>query len=484
MDSTMKTLGIILRHEWRTLLADRTLWIITPLFALLIGYGIYNGSTWVDFQRTTLQAAQAEERTRLARAQEEIVAIQQGGKPASAFTNPQLPAVAAGRAGTRYALLPPGPLASLSVGQSDIYPYYFKVSSQSKQTFADNDEVENPTNLLAGRFDLAFVILYLFPLLILALCYNLLSAEREQGTLQMILSQPVSLRQFVLGKIGLRALVVLCLTLGFSIAGFLMGEVELQAEEAWLRMLLWVGIVGGYGAFWFALAIVVNAIGRSSATNATALAGLWLLFVLLIPSVLSVGASSLYPVPSRVEMVQATRRATAEATAKASQLLSKYLEDHPELTAGGQPDPNDFALRTLAIQDETERLVQPVLDRFDQQTLGQQELVDRLRFLSPAIVTQAALNEVAGTSLSRYRHFLGLVDRFHQEWRAFFTPLVVKRTMLQASDYPRFPSFQFEEEQLEMVARRVLTGILGMVLLTLLIGWVGFRALRRYSLAG
>jgi ABC-2 type transport system permease protein len=483
MDRIMKTLRIILQHEWRSLLADRTLWIVTPLFALLIGYGIYNGSTWVHFQRTTLAAARAEEGTRFARAQEEIAALEQGGKPASAFTNPRLPAVAAGRSGTRYALLPPGPLASLSVGQSDLYPYYFKVSSQSKQTFAYNDEVENPTNLLAGRFDLAFVILYLYPLLILALCYNLLSAEREQGTLQMILSQPVSLRQFVLGKIGLRALVVLFLTLGFSIAGFLLGEVEILAEGGWIRMLLWVGIVGGYGAFWFALAIVVNAIGRSSATNATALAALWLLFVLLIPSTLSVGVSALYPVPSRVEMVQATRRATAEATARASQLLSKYLEDHPELTAGGQTDPNDFAIRTLAIQEETERLVQPVLDHFDQQTLGQQALVDRFRFLSPAIVTQAALNEVAGTSLSRYRHFLSLVDQFHREWRAFFTPLVVRRVSLQANDYSRFPAFQFQEEPIDSVIRRVLTGILGMLFPTLLVGWCGFRALRRYSLA-
>jgi len=478
-------------HEWRSLLADRTLWFITPLFALLIGYGVYNGMSWVRFQQTTLATVRAEEQSRLAKANATLRALEQPGavgRAESAFTNPRLASVAGSRSGTRYAILPPAPLASLSIGQSDLYPYYFRVSTQSRQTFLTNDEIENPTNLLAGRFDLAFVIIYLYPLLILALSYNILSAEREQGTLQMIMAQPVSLRHFVTGKIALRALVILSLAVIFSLAGFLLGGVGdgsgLASGAVWVRLLLWIGVVAGYGAFWFTLAMAINAFGKSSATNALALAGIWLIVVLLIPSLLSVVATSLYPVPSRVEMVQATRRASAEATARGSQLLSKYLEDHPELTAGGQADPNDFALRTLAIQSETERLVEPVVAHFDQQTLGQQALVDRFRFLSPAIVTQAALNDLAGTGIARYRHFLGLVDEYHRTWRNHFTPLIVQRAQLRAGDYDHFPTFLFREESLGSIGRRVLTSLPGLLLPALLIGWFGLRSLRRYSLAG
>jgi ABC-2 type transport system permease protein len=473
----------IMKHEWRSLSVGRTLWVIVPLFALLIGYGVYNGAAWVRFQQTTLGAAQQEERERFAKAKAEVTTIEQGGQPTSAFANPRLPSVAAGRTGPRYALLPPAPLASLSVGQSDLYPYYFKVSSQSKQTFATNDEIENPGNLLAGRFDLAFVIIYLYPLLILALSYNLISAEREQGTLAMMMSQPVSLRTFVTGKVGLRALIVLALAIGFSLAGFLFSGADLSAEGAGLRLLLWIGVVAGYGAFWFALAIAVNAFGKASATNAMALAGLWLVFVLLIPSLLNVAVTSIYPVPSRVEMVQATRRASAEATAKGSQLLARYMEDHPELASGGQVDPNDFYTKQIAVQSETERLIQPVIDQFDRQVLGQQTLVDRFRFLSPAIATQAALNDIAGTSIARYRHFLSLVDEFHQSWRAHFNPRIVQKVSLRADDYDRFPAFAFREEALGTVARRIVVGLLGLLVPALLIGWLGLRALRRYQLA-
>ena len=475
---------IIMRHEWRSLRVDRTLWFITTLFALLIGYGASNGSAWVAFQQTALSAAQNEERSRYSQSQAELTRIEQGAKAASAFTNPRLPSVAASRAGTRYAILPPGPLASLSVGQSDLYPYYFRVSSQSRQTFLNNEEVENPANLLAGRFDPSFVIIYIYPLLILVLSYNLLSAEREQGTLQMILSQPVRLRDYVLGKVLVRTLIILSFTFGLSITGFLISGGKITTGEGFSRLLLWMGTVGVYGAFWFSLAILVNGAGRSSATNALSLAGLWLLFVLLIPSILNLVVTTIHPVPSRIEMIQATRRASTEATARGSALMARYLEDHPELVTGREVDPNDFVLRSLAIQAETERLVQPVIDHFDQQTLLQQSLIDRWRFLSPAIVTQSTLNDVAGTSFSRYRHFLRLVEDFHQKWRSYFTPLLIQRVELRSTDYDNFPVFQYEEESLGSLLSRVLIGLFGLSLPVIMTGWLGIRTLRRYSIGG
>jgi ABC-2 type transport system permease protein len=474
----------ILKHEWRNMRADRTLRVIVPLFAVIIGYGVYNGASWAQFQRATLDAAANEERERYAQARREITEIETSGKAVSSFTDPRLASVASGRIGMRYAQLPPAPLAALSVGQSDLYPYYFKVSRQSKQHFTTNDEIENPTNLLAGRFDLAFVIIYLFPLLILALSYNLISAEREQGTLAMMMSQPVALRSFVAGKVGLRAIVLLLLAIGFSLAGVLLGGVKLAAEGAWWRLLFWIGIVAAYGAFWFALAVAVNAFGKSSATNALALAGLWLVFVLLIPSMLNVAVTSIYPVPSRVEMIQATRRASAEATAKGSQLLAKYFEDHPELTAGGKLDPTDFYTRSIATQEETERLAQPVIDHFDRQVIGQQSMIDRFRFLSPAIVTQAALNDVAGTGVARYRYFLTLVDDFHQTWKSYFNPRIVQKLKLGANDYDHLPNFTFREEPSGAVAWRIAIGLFGLITPSILVGWVGLRALRRYPLVG
>jgi ABC-2 type transport system permease protein len=478
-------LSRIMSHEWRNLSADRTLWLVTLLFGVLIGYGLYNGVSWVRFRQEALRAAAEDERDRHTAAKAEIEDLAAGRRQPRPFADPRSPAVAGSSVATRYATMPSAPLAPLSVGQSDLYPYYFKVTRASKQTFISNDEIENPDHLLAGRFDLAFVIIYLYPLLILALSYNLISQEKEQGTLAMLMSQPIALKTLVLGKVGLRAAVVVLLAVGFSLAGFLASGGSLDAGGALWRLALWTLVVASYGAFWFCVGVLVNAWGKSSATNALTLAAVWLLLVLLVPSLVNVVVTAAYPVPSRVEMIQAVRRASTEATTRGSQLLAKYYEDHPDLVPdSGKPDLNDFYTRAVAVQTETEKLTQPVIQHFDHQALAQQGLVDRFRFLSPAIVTQAALNDLAGTSAHRYRHFLSLVDAFHQSWRDFFNPKILRQTKLTADDYDQAPAFLFSEEPSNAVAGRVSTGLLGLIAPAALIGLVALATLRRYPLTG
>lgn len=475
----------IMRHEWRNLRADRTLQLLALLLALIVGYGIYNGASWVRFQHETIRAAGRDEERKYTDLKQHLVALGDAqDKSLSPFSDPRN-ANAAGLAhGQRYAVMPPAPLAALSVGQSDLLPYYFKISTRSKQAFINNDEIENPHNLLTGRFDLSFVVIYLLPLLILALSYNLVSGEREAGTLAMLLSQPISLRRVVLGKTALRALVVLALVIGFSLFGMLLGGVQ-AADGTWLRLGLWVAVVGAYASFWFGLAIAVNALNRSSATNAVALASLWLLFVVIVPSMVGVAVTTLHPVPSRVELISVVREASTAASAEGSQLLARYYEDHPELaTAAGEIDPTDFATRRYAMQREVDRRVEPVLARYDKQLVGQQSLVNRYRFLSPAIITQEALNEVAGTGTSRYRHFLALVDGYHREWQGYFIPKVFQRARFTSAAYDAAPRFAWSEERTNDVAYRVAVGLVALLIPASLVTLLGVWGLRRYSVIG
>jgi len=480
-------LTAIMRLEWRNLMAERAPLWAALLLGLAIAYGSFNGAAWVRFQHHTIDAALGEERQRLSEVHQNMELANSGVKKFSAFSDPRSPGALGRSAGTRYAVMPPGALAPLAVGQSDLYPYYFRVSTQSKQTFAANDEIENPVHLLAGRFDLAFVIVYLLPLVILAFTYNLVSAEKEAGTLAMTLAQPVELKTVVLGKLAVRALFLLGLVLALAAAGVIAGGANLASPDAWPRLALWTGVTLLYGAFWFVLAIGVNALGRGSATNAMALFGLWLLLVVFVPSVLSVTVRTLYPVPTRVEMIQAMRVAGDTAAREGSQLLARYLEDHPELAppaTGEAPGAPDFATLSVAVNESVEKQMQPVLERFDQQVTGQQTFVDRFRFLSPAIVAQSAFNDLAGSSAHRYRHFQALTDAYHRDWRAYFIPRVLRKESLRPADLAQVPAFHFVEEPLTAVSARVSWDATVLALAAALLAWPAFTRLRRYPVAG
>lgn len=455
----------IAKHEWRLLVADRTLLAVALLMAALVGYSLFNGAAWIDFQKATLAQAAAEEDGRLNKLQNDLRAIEEGRMEPKGFQDPRSAGAIGGNTAAPYLAMPPAALASLSIGQSDLYPYYFKLNLRSKQAILANDEIENPTNLIAGRFDLAFVLIYLFPLLILALGYNLLSAEREQGTLSLALSQPISVAQLVSGKILLRGAVLLGLVSFLTLGGALLIGVDLST--AWLRLGLWVLLLSLYSAFWFGLAVLVNSFSGSSATNALSLAGAWLALVLVIPSLANLIATSVYPVPSRVEMVQAMRAAGKETQSKGSALLAKYMEDHPELSEGATAATQaDAASISYAVQLEVDKKVQPILDRFDEQVEGQQAFVDRFRFLSPAILVQGALNDLAGTSLGRYQHFTRQVNTFFAQWQGYFLPRVFKKQKFLSGEVASFPRYSFTEEPDSEIVSRVGTALAGLLLLS------------------
>ena len=298
----------VVRNEARLLVAVRVLLLALILFAALFAYSLANGMAWVSKVEGTVEAVRVADEERTAALIEELEAIASGAEPASPFRDPRAPNVLGGARGARTAVLEPGPLAALSVGQSDLLPYYYDVSIYTnEQTFLQNGEVANPLNLMVGRFDLAFVLVYLLPLLVLALGYNVLSAEREQGTLALTLSQPVSARGVVAAKRLFRAFLVIGLALGVSIVGAALSG----GFAAPSRLVIWSVAVVAYALFWFGLAAWVNTLGRPSAWNATVLVGAWLGLVVVLPALVNIGAGLLHPLPSRVEMITTARTASA-----------------------------------------------------------------------------------------------------------------------------------------------------------------------------
>lgn len=480
------SLARVVLHEARMLAADRTLWLVLALLGSVAAYGAANGASWVRFQRATLDAAATEQAERLGKLESRLEAIARDpDAPVSPLDDPRSPATVGATTGAQYAALPPGPLADLAVGQGDLLPYYVKVTTQAKQTFLNNDEIENPTHLLLGRFDLGFVVVTLFPLVILGLSYNLLSSEREGGTLALVLSQPVRLRTIVLGKVLIRVLATMLITVAIGWGASRIGAGGSAADTGLAaRWLGWLAVVLAYGAFWFALAVGVNALGRSSATNAVMLIAAWLAFALVIPSVINLVAAVAYPVPSRVELVQTTRKATTEASAQGSRLLAQYFEDHPELAGPAAGGTEDFAARAYTVQDAVERQVAPLLERFDEQLRRQHAVIGWARFFSPAILAQEALQDIAGTGKARYAAYQAQIDAFHQQWREFLLPLIFQKRPFTIEEFRAMPRYEFAEEPASEVSGRVAVGLAGILAPTLALAVIGTRALRRYPVAG
>ena len=460
------TARTVLKNEWRLLMADRPLKIALGLFVVLLGYALTNGVVWLRFQERTVEATTSGNVERAAALQQELEAIEAGGQPSSPFADPRSPRVLGGPSGSHTAVLAPGPLTALAIGQSDLLPYYYDVNIYTNEaSFQQNGEVENPLNLMVGRFDLAFAVVYLLPLLVLALSFNVLSEEREQGTLALTLSQPVSARSVVTMKLAFRALVVAGIVLGVS----LLGALATGGFGSPGRILLWSVTVVAYSLFWFALAAWVNALGRSSAWNATVLVGAWLVLVVVLPAAINAAAGLLHPLPSRVEMVTAQREASNDAVNRRSELLARYLEDHPEMAEGVVADEPGLGALSWAATDAVNGRLEEVAAEHDARRTEQTALVRRYRFLSPALLAQEALLDAAGTGDARFADFQSQVREFAEQWREFFVPAIMADEQMNAGVLADVPTFSLADGDSADLARRataplaVLAGLLALI---------------------
>lgn len=463
--------------------ADRLDFFVALILFAAVGYAFVNGRSWIDKQQQAVHAAQTEESVRLQELKDKLARIDAGSlKPGKAFENPANAYWVGNRHAATYAILPPTAFAATAIGQSDLNPPYVKVSADNKETFALNEEIENPGNLLIGNFDLAFVVVFLLPLLMIALSYNLLSAEHEQGTLAIAMTNPVPLWLLIAGKLGFRAALVFLLTTSFTVMGLIATGTDLSTMDSLLRLGWWIALLLTYLLFWLALATAVNVLAKSSAQNALMLTGLWIVILLVLPAFISIAVNVAYPVPSRVAMIGLIRAAQTDANKEADATVARFEQEHPEMTAKPVDKSGDAtaARKRVLVQQAAAERIAKIMARYDQQLARQQHSVDTLRFLSPAIAMQEALNAVAGTDNSRYQHLSLQVDVFHRVWQDFFLPKVLENTPLTLADYQHFPRFNYVEQASSETSLRLFGGLLGLAIPIVLLFLFSLRRLRNY----
>lgn len=478
-------LAAAVRFEWRILRRDAATWLALAAIVTMAGLAFFNGAERLSAQTAAIEAARADEARRLESLRQNLVDIEAGRAHGETppYRDPRNAVFVGGGSAATVAALAPSPLAIVATGQSDLFPSAIKVTTASKDSFLFADEIENPAHLMSGSIDLAFVLVFVFPLCILALCFNLTAGEREQGTLALTVASSKSPAVVLLGKLAARAGLPIAAMLAATIVGvvLLCGAAPLFSN-AFLALL---AAIAAYGAFWALLAAAVDGLGKGSAYNALALMAAWVTLTMIAPAAVNTVSNVLYPSPSRAEMTLAARAASTDADRERDAALARYADEHPDASAkdmkrGGA---KERSLRRLAAQEAANARVEAVMARHDGQLARQRELADRLSFVSPALLTYRAVADIAGAGDRRYAEFLARVDGFHRDWRAFFWTRARAGAPLTLEDYSAFPRFAFFAETSAPSADVLLVLGLGVALPGLLLASLAWRNLRRCKVA-
>jgi len=448
---------LICLYEIKNLKRERLLWLLLAVTACFSVLALYNGARWAKQQSQVVANAKLEQQQAIAQGKQDLAARQALTSPVNWWDDKYDLRGQAFYLMVNYAVKPPLPSAAMAVGQSDIQPYFFRMLVNEKQAFINQYDFAHPLGLLTGKFDLAFFIIYILPLLLISTSYNALAREKQSGQLRLLMLQGLSPIRLLFNQLSTRASVILAPFYLICIPALLI----LAEGISWQVLFVFAALVLLYAAFWLALCAFVISFGQSAAYNAAVLIISWLSFVIILPAVLNALIVTADTAPSRIEYVDTLRKQSDEVDKSSSKALAQFFQDHPELAKKtDDAKPVDYATKKIAKITAIEAAMQPYDDAFDAVLTAQQSRAELFKMISPATLLQGALFDLSGNGLKRHQDFIEQVLAFHLELREFYQERIVQahrqgdfspcagcNARVTLADLSLIPEFSYQEAQ-------------------------------------
>lgn len=464
----------IIAQERRNLLSDKAQFVLLAAFLVVCLYAVWIGAHHRSSVETTTQAFLEAGIADADAWRERIVDIESGAVApeddifAGSAMGVYLPAVSG-----------PGPLSDLSIGVTDLQPMTAMVSQwRTVERLFGSYQFQSPAAIASGPFDMAFVVIFVLPLLMIALAYDVLAEDRERGRLGLVLSQPISVRDLVFARLRVRLGAVLIILLLALAVGFFVGASEAGAAQRAGRFAIWVAIAVAYFAFWFMTIAWAVSLNRKGETTVLLLAAVWALNGLIGPATLAAGAEALHPAPSRLAFLSDTREASSEAYKSRADVMQGMLLDHPQLTVENYSLP-EYIRTSFLVTQSVDESVSPVLESFDRVHENRHQLLSRVQYASPAIVALQTFNTVSGSSLERQKKYEREVRAFKHDLAENVEEKVLLGERLTVAEYDVLPRFLFVESSAHDVALSAMGPLTYFIGLAGLIGVSAVRNLNR-----
>lgn len=425
-------------QEWRLLCRTRLLPVIIAILLPTAAIALYYGHTVAVKQQAAVDSLQQHYQQQLTTLRHQLQADTATPKGKAAYIAASRPIVADHRlhAHTWY---PPAPAAILSVGMSDLAKYYYPVAVKSSYAPAE-EKTSNPLQLATGNFDTAFLLIYLLPLLAICMSYHLLSQEKEQGTLSLLLVQHGALTSLLLLRLLIRYLLLLASMILICTIG--MARARSGLPFPWLEWAAWCGVAAVWLSFWMGLIWFVIAWNQHTTTNLVSLFSLWLLLLIVLPATFRL--TTYRPQTDDTAANASLQRQLEWDTwdLPKRQLLDSFYQMYPQYRNAQAYDTGMTSSRhAMAYYSLVDQRMQRLTDAQETNKRATQQLLNGSLKYNPAVYTQWLLNSIARTDISDYDYFREETRRFRDKWKTFFYRRHFHDQLLTDKDYQSLPVY-------------------------------------------
>jgi len=364
--------------------------------------------------------------------------------------------------------------AAFANGQRDVNPYLISVTMLGIEGQLYDTDITNPVSMLLGNMDLSFVYLFLFPLVIIAFTYNLISEQQESGIWSLLKSQTNALANVIWKKFLIRIAAVYAVAFLLLIAAVIYLQLPIDATLAAVA-----GLIILYLAFWFAVSMFIVSLGHSSSYNASALVAIWVAICIVIPASLNLLLTQKYGVPEALQNVINQREGYHEKWDMPKEVTMKpFFEHYPQLKKYPFPADKSFSwfwyygMQQMG-DDQAIKSRLAVADKL----AARQDFTNIAALFFPTIQAQLAVNELAGSDLNAHLEFQQAVRNHHEKIRLHFYPSIFQEKDIASTDIKSVGLKKFIRTKVHDWSR-----LLSLLIWTLVFSTIAFRNLKGNAL--
>ncbi|WP_019605822.1 DUF3526 domain-containing protein [Teredinibacter turnerae] len=297
--------------------------------------------------------------------------------------------------------------------------------------------INNSEHSLLGVLDVQFLWLYLLPLLIGLITVTCIADDRRLGrwplinamsSVRALLTKRVAVRFALISLINILILLLACLLLPITFG-----------RDVFSIVLTLVS----YQVFWFLISGLIILAFLNARQSVLTFVAIWVVSAWLIPSLHYSSSLDAETYNTGVELLVNQRQEMNDSWDRDKQAdFQQFLSQHPEWK--NTPALGDsFEWKWyFAMQKRSDDQVSKLADLYFQ-SKGHDS--NRLKWLSPTLMTQTLFEDVANTSAADNQHWLQSVVDWHSKTQSFWFPYFFFDKSFDKEDLSAIPQFEFDQ---------------------------------------
>ena len=348
-----------------------------------------------------------------------------------------------------------------------------------KQNMVNFSEAGFSTSLIRfGELSMAMILQIILPLIIFFIGYAAIVADRENGTLKILLTQGATWKEIIYGKsLGLFNISLLFyLPFVFLIVIVIITEGHNTADD-WIRLFTILFAYLLYIATLSLLTVIISVSSHSSKNALVKLLGLWLLLVVVLPRTSQAVGSYFHPTPTKLEFRGAIEREVIQFgdSHDPNDPYYKAMRDSV-LEVHNVQSINELPFNYAGFQMFMgEKISAEIYKRHHSELLDQyrkqNQLTKLLAIINPYLGVKNLSMALCGTDLESYVDFQNQAEKYRYDLAQAMNELQMKYikanvtssegrvNVVDSKEWEAFPDFSYEYPTIGSVLKNELIAV-------------------------